>query len=118
LGVIRVEPDSVVVVLNGAVVLTLATVVNITPAEEGIGSIRVEPNGLVVVRNGAVVLADAGVGSSAADKRFDEIRSEPDGLVEVLNGTIVLALAETSRSKPPVTWLVRGLLVSRSVEAS
>jgi len=44
-GVIRVEPDGLVVVLNGVVGLALA-IVGIAPTVERYGVIRVEPDGL------------------------------------------------------------------------
>jgi hypothetical protein len=60
IGVIRVEPDGLVEVRNGAVKLTLV-IVSLPPVGEGFDVIRVEPYGFAVFLNGAVVLALATV---------------------------------------------------------
>jgi len=85
-GVIRVEPDGLVEVLNGAVGLALFKVVE-APDDEGRGEIRVElePDGLVEVLNGAIVLALAIVGIAPVEKGLGEIRFLPrDSLTERL----------------------------------
>jgi len=69
-GVIRVEPDGLVVVLNGAVELALGSVGE-APAVEGSGVIRVEPDGLVEVLNGAVGLALGSVGEAPVVEGLD-----------------------------------------------
>ena len=61
-GLIRVDPEGLVVVLNCAVILAFGTV-SAAPVVEGTVVIRVEPD-LVQVLNGTVVLVLANVGAA------------------------------------------------------
>src|SRR4029077_18804430 len=90
-GEIRVEPDCLVEVPDGAVVLALVSIGG-APAVEGDRVIRVELDRLIVVPDGVVVLALVAVRVTAVDKSEGIIRVELDRLIEVLDGTVILVL--------------------------
>src|ERR1039457_2062397 len=63
-GVVRIELDGLVVVVDGAVVLAFVEV-GVAAIGEGQGVVRIELDGLVEILDGAVVLAFVGVGAAA-----------------------------------------------------
>ena len=89
IGILRIEPYGLGVVVNGVVGLVLVVVYR-TPAIVGIGMFRIEPYGLGVVLNGLVQLPFLTVGDGSAVVGIGMFRIEPYGLSVVLNGLVQL----------------------------
>src|SRR5271157_5714035 len=88
----RVEPDGLVVVGNGLVVILLGAP-GIATTVVGVCIPRIEPDGFVVVSNGLVVilLGAPGIATTSVGAFIPGI--EPDGFVVVSNGFVVILLA-------------------------
>ena len=83
----RVEPDRLVVIGDGAVVLAFGSV-GVAAVAEGCGVVRIEPDRLVVVLDGAVELALVVVSDAAVVEGRGRFWIELDRLVVVDDGTV------------------------------
>src|ERR1017187_7943133 len=89
-GVVRLELDGFVVVLDRAFVLAEVPV-RAAPVVVGVFFIGVKLDGFVVVPDGAFVLAEVQVRVAPVDVGDFVIRLELDGLIQVLDYLAVLA---------------------------
>ena len=85
----RVEPDGLVQILDGLLVLLPCAVRN-TPVVVSKGVLRVEPYDLVEILNGPLVLIQCAVGQTSFVIGIAFLWVEPDGFVEVLYCPLVL----------------------------
>ncbi len=90
-AVLGIEPDGLIEVGDGLVVLLLKGP-GIATFFEGEGGIRVEPDRLVEVGDGFVVLLLGEPSRAPTVKGFRELGVEPDGFVEVGDGFVVFLL--------------------------
>src|SRR5262245_33960696 len=88
---IRLELDRLVVVVDGAIVVTLAEL-GVAAVEVVTFSRRLELDRLVVIEDGAVVFAVLVVGDAAVVVGDGEFGVELDRLVVVRNGAVIVAL--------------------------
>jgi hypothetical protein len=96
--VVRIEPDHLVIILDGAVVLALDSI-DAAPAVVGMAIFRIEPDCLVVVLDGKGVVALALVGEAPADVGERYFRIEQDRSVEVLDRPVLVPLAPLTRPR-------------------
>ena len=90
-GELGIEPDRLVVVGDGAVIVRLGGIGE-AAVVEGRGRLWIEPDRLVVVGDGAVVVLLGGIGEAAIVEGMDIFRIEPDRLVVVGDGAVVVLL--------------------------
>src|SRR5262249_4347911 len=115
-GVLRVEPDGLVVIRDSLVELPLL-VVGDSPVVEGEGVLGVEADGLRVIGDGLVVLPLVGVGNSPVAVGVGGLGVEADGLAVVADGLVVLLLVGVGESPVLVGASILGVLPDAGGEA-
>ena len=108
-GVVRVEPDCLAVVGEGALKIALGSV-RATSIEIGQRVFRLQPDRLAVVGNGAVEIALGAVDPSADEVGKGVVGVEPERLGGVGHGAVVFPIVMIDMAAAKVT---RGILGSQ-----
>ncbi len=90
IGIIGIEPDGLIIILDSAVVFAPAAI-DYSAVIEAVGVVRIESDRLSEVVYGTAVLAVPRMGDSAVNEGIGIVRVEPYGFVIILDGAVVLA---------------------------
>nr|WP_249166746.1 hypothetical protein [Bradyrhizobium sp. JYMT SZCCT0428] len=91
------EPDRLIVVDDGPVVIALG-VVGVTPIVEGHDELWIEPDRLIQVGASAVVVALLVISGTSIVEGHGQFRIEPDRLIQVGDGAVVVTPGAISDS--------------------
>ena len=89
-GEFGIEPDRLIVVGDGAVVVALVAV-GVAPIVEGHDEFWIEPDRLIVVGDGALVVALFVMSGTSIVEGHGQYGIEPDRLIQVGDGAVVVA---------------------------
>jgi hypothetical protein len=89
-GRLRIEPDRLIVIRDGAVEVAFGAVRD-GAIDEGRGILRIDPNGHIVICNGTVVVAFGAVRHAAIGEGPGKFGIEPNRLTVISDGTVVVA---------------------------
>ena len=92
-----IEPDGLIVILAGTLVIALAQV-SVAPVGVRRGVFRSYPDGFVAIGNGAVMVAFAVRGPAAIVIGSDVLRIEPDGPAAIGDGPVIVPFGQISIS--------------------
>jgi len=96
-GSTRIEPDRLVVVGNGAVIVAFG-IIRVATAREDYGIFRIEPDRLVVVGDGVVIVTSGIIRVATAREGYGIFRIEPDRLGVIRDGMVEVVLGAPGKA--------------------